>query len=101
MKPEGKEPSIVIVIRGRVDRADIPRLCEDARSRLCASSGDVVLCDVAALSDPDVVVVDALARLQLTVRRLGRELEIRGASKELQELLALSGLSDVLPIEGG
>ncbi len=53
--------------------------------------------DVAALVDPDIDTVGALARLQLAARRLGRSIRLRHASRELQELLSFAGLSDVLP----
>lgn len=49
------------------------------------------------VTEPDVGTVDALARLQLAARRLGRSIRLRQASDELQELLSLAGLSDVLP----
>jgi hypothetical protein len=42
-----------------------------------------------------------LARLQLTGRRLGRQVRLRHACGELQDLLALMGLRDVLLLCGG
>ena len=45
---------------------------------------------------PDACAVDALARLQLEARRRGATVCVRGASSELQELLAFCGLSFVL-----
>jgi hypothetical protein len=59
-----------------------------------------IVCDVGALA-PDAGAVDALARLQLTARRLGLEIRLRHASGELQELLAFVGLRDVLRVEAG
>ncbi|HEX9416270.1 MAG TPA: hypothetical protein VF895_06140 [Gaiellaceae bacterium] len=58
----------------------------------------MIVCDVQALS-PDLVAVDALARLQLSVRRLGQEIRLRHASAELRDLLNLVGLRDVLRVE--
>ncbi len=54
-------------------------------------------CDVGGVTEPDMGTVDALARLQLAARRLGCSIRLRHASRELQELLSLAGLSDVLP----
>ena len=54
--------------------------------------------DVSAFA-PDLVSIDTLARLRLRVRRLGRPLELRGASDELRELVAFVGLRDVLALE--
>ena len=59
-----------------------------------------IVCDVGALA-PDAAAVDALARLQLSARRLGHEILLRDASTELQELLEFVGLHDVLRIEPG
>lgn len=55
------------------------------------------MCDVSALTDPDAVAVEALARLQLTARRLGRRILILGAGPALEGLLELTGLREVLP----
>jgi anti-anti-sigma regulatory factor len=59
-----------------------------------------IVCDVSAL-DPDAVAIDALARLHLSSRRVGCELRLRHASRELQELLAFVGLDEVLSLEAG
>jgi hypothetical protein len=59
-----------------------------------------IVCDVGSLP-PDVAAIDALARLQLTARRLGLEIKLRQASSELQDLLAFAGLRDVLGLEPG
>ncbi len=43
--------------------------------------------------------VDVLARLQLGARRCGLRIALRGAPRELLELVALMGLVEVLPEE--
>ena len=65
---------------------------------LLARGGGSIVCDVAALAEPDLGTVDALARLQLTVRRLGGAIRLIGATERLDELLALTGLREVLPL---
>ena len=45
---------------------------------------------------PDLVVVDELARLQLSARRHGCSIRVRDASEELLDLLHLCGLAAVL-----
>jgi ABC-type transporter Mla MlaB component len=87
----------VFVLGGRIARADIPALCERARASLEGSDVGAVVFDVAGLVDPDAVTVDALARLQLTAQRLGGRLRLRHAFGELQDLIALMGLTDALP----
>jgi hypothetical protein len=56
--------------------------------------------DAATLAGrPNVVTIDALARLQLALRPHGLEILLRGAPEELVELIELVGLSDVLRVE--
>lgn len=88
-------------MNGRIERADIPALCARVQVLLTLRAADRLVCDVGAIVAPDAVTVDALARLQLTARRLGREVRIRHASHELEDLLALMGLSDVVPLSDG
>ena len=78
----------------------IGALCERARAVLENSDARLVDCDVRALVEPDATTVDALARLQLTARRLGKRIRFRHACGEMQELVALMGLCDVLPGAG-
>ena len=65
---------------------------------LADSDAPLVICDVGALADPGMPAVEALARVQLTAHRLGLEVSLRHASRELRELLDLVGLSDVLRV---
>jgi ABC-type transporter Mla MlaB component len=87
-----------VVVGGPIARADVPGLCRRVGPLLEGCDAALVVCDVSACVDPDAVMVDALARLQLTARRLGRQIRLRHAPGELQELLALVGLCDVLPL---
>ena len=82
-----------------ITRADVPAACELLRSLVGARDPDLVICDVSDL-EPDLVAVEALARLQLTARRLGCGLRLRGPSRALEQMLAFCGLCDALPIEG-
>ncbi len=93
--------TIVLVISGPIVRADVPGLCGRVRAALNRTHAELVVCDVSALADPDAVTVDALARLQLTARRLGRHVRLRHACGELRDLIALMGLHDVVPLYGG
>jgi len=76
-------------------RGDLATLCGRAAALLEASPGTVVICNVSALP-PDAVAIDALARLQLTVRRARCWLLLEGARAELVGLIVLFGLSKVL-----
>jgi hypothetical protein len=88
------------LLRPPLDRDGIPELC-DQLSRLIACTGAVVvICDVDAFAEPDVVLVDTLARLQLTARRLGASIQLARASPRLQILLALIGLGHAVPLAG-
>jgi hypothetical protein len=59
----------------------------------------VIVYDAGAISSPDAATVDRLARLQLYARRMGVTIELRNARRELVDLLALLGLTEVLPVE--
>ena len=91
----------VLELRGAITRSDIHALCARVQALLEQRDAEVVVCDVAAVSAPDCGTVDALARMQLTAKRLGGELRVRGASDELHELLAMAGLCDVVGVCGG
>ena len=93
--------AITIQVGGRLTRAGIPSLCADLAARLSGRTAGVVTCDVTAATRPDVVVAEALARLRLTARRHGWRLEISGAGPDLLAVLALLGLTTVLPQTGG
>ena len=82
-------------VRGPIDRADLPGLCDRVCALLTREPASVALCDVAGVP-ADAVTVDALARLQLAARRLGCEVRLRNASDELLALVELMGLSNVL-----
>jgi ABC-type transporter Mla MlaB component len=79
--------------------ADVPALCDRAE-RLLKEGHDAELeCDVAAVQDPDLATVEALARVELTAVRLGGGISLSGASVELLELLAFCGLPIELALE--
>jgi ABC-type transporter Mla MlaB component len=90
--------TIVLVFDGHVDRADVPSLCGRVTAQLEGSGAEVALCDVGALA-ADAAAVDVLARIRLAARRLGREVRLRDASDELRQLLAFTGLAEVLGLE--
>ncbi len=54
--------------------------------------------DVSQLT-ADAGTIDALARLQLSARRLGRHIQLEGSSDDLRDLIAFVGLADVLRVE--
>ncbi|MEU1789289.1 STAS domain-containing protein [Streptomyces sparsogenes] len=94
----GAGAPVVLVLGRAVRRTEVPGLC--ARLRELASrgaEGGPVVVDVSAVCAPDLAVLEALARLRLTARRLGRRIRLRGASGELRALLARAGLDAVLP----
>ena len=85
-----------IVVCGPVQPEDVAALCNLGRALIEAGQidGDLV-CDVGAVTSPDAVALDAVARLLLTTRRSGRRLVLLQASTELRELLDLVGLGDL------
>jgi len=101
LRPPPGPRTVVMVVGGPIASASVPELCEHVRTLLATRGADVVTCDVAAVAPADATAVDALARLQLTARRLGRSIRLRNAPDDLRELLALTGLSDELPLCAG
>jgi ABC-type transporter Mla MlaB component len=85
-----------LVVRGPIMLEDVPVLCRRASELLESSRAELMICDVGAVVDPDATTVEALARLQLTVLRLGSRVRFRYPCRELQELVAFMGLRDVL-----
>ena len=58
----------------------------------------IVVVDVSGLAEPDALTLEALVRLQLIARRLGTSIRLHNPCAELVDLLALVGLSEVLPV---
>lgn len=96
--PQRGSRTIVVSIDGEFAGTDGPALCTRVRHVLEASGVDVAIIDVTELTEPELGAVDALARVLLTARRLGRDVRFRHASRELQKLLALVGLEGVVPL---
>jgi ABC-type transporter Mla MlaB component len=92
--------TIVFQIEGPIARTDLPGLCERVCGLFERSGADIAHCRVSGV-EPDAVVVDALARLQLAAQRHRCQVRLRDASPELRELVAFMGLNDVLPDEPG
>ncbi|MBL1098659.1 STAS domain-containing protein [Streptomyces coffeae] len=94
--PVPPRPPALLVLDGPVGRAEVPLLCERLGELTHGSAPGPVTVDVGAVGRPDLAVVEALARLRLTARRLGRGMRLRNAGGELRELLAWAGLEDTL-----
>jgi ABC-type transporter Mla MlaB component len=91
----------VLVIRAPIAPADVVGLCDRLRRIVAAGEAPVIACDVRDLVRPDALTVHALARLQLTARRLGRRVCLRHAPPALRDLLSFAGLAEALPLAGG
>lgn len=85
--------AVLVADRPLEDR-DVRALCARLRALARAAGGGEVVCDVGALA-PDARSVDALARLQLTARRLGCPIRLRHVSRELGGLLSFLGLAEL------
>ena len=75
-----------------VGLADVPALCDRAERLLREGLATTLECDVAEVQAPDLGAVEALTRVDLTAKRLGAGIRLRGASVGLLELLAFCGL---------
>jgi hypothetical protein len=102
MSDRGSQPPVgplpeMLVMPSAPSRADIESMRDDVRE-LSGCVGDP-LCDVGDVTEPDADTIDALARLQLLAVRAGVRFRFSSACEELRDLLALTGLADVLPCE--
>jgi ABC-type transporter Mla MlaB component len=97
MHPPGPPRVLHLDLDGPMDRAEAAALCARVRAMLEGGPAEIIVCDAAALTDPDLGTVDALARLQLTARRLRSQIALCHASPELEDLLGLVGLGGVVP----
>jgi ABC-type transporter Mla MlaB component len=88
--------TIEFVVRGPIERSDLPGLYARICRLLLGRRARRALCDVSEIA-ADAVAADALARLALAARRLGCEISLRGSSRQLRELLAFMGLAEALP----
>jgi ABC-type transporter Mla MlaB component len=88
--------AILLVIGGRIARADAVPLGDQARELLDGSRASLAICDVGMLDQPGGAAVDLLCRIRLLTRRMAMRLEIRAPSRDLSELLFLTGLCDVV-----
>jgi anti-anti-sigma regulatory factor len=88
--------TIRVVVGPHLGRDDVHALAEELISRLRAGDVAEVQVDVSDVVTPDLVYVDALARLQLYACRHGCRVRLIGPCPRLLELLALTGLCDVL-----
>lgn len=86
--------SPVLQIRAPLRREDLRGLYTRACRQFGTLRGGVLTVDVTGVAS-DAVAVDALARLQLAARRNGWRIALRGADRELSELIVLIGLTGV------
>jgi len=86
-------------VAGRLGPDRVAELC--ARVRFAAESrpDDTLHCNVERLDAADIACLDALARMALAARRLGRSLELDGVRPDLRMLIAFAGLVEVLRCE--
>ena len=91
--PPSRDSGVTLAGRIGPDEADALVTCVCAR--VAAGESGPLACDVAGVEDPDMGTVDALARMALAARRLGRTVALRHARPDLLELLVIAGLGDL------
>jgi len=85
---------LAFAIHGPILRSDLSGLCERVCKLLAEAESGVIACDVRSV-EPDAVTVEALARLQLAIRRRGCRVRLVHASDGLRRLVGFMGLMDV------
>jgi ABC-type transporter Mla MlaB component len=86
---------LLFELRDPLRRSDLPDIYARACAQLAAGRHGLLEVDVARVRT-DAVAVDAIGRLALAARRHNCPVRLRGAGEALYDLLALSGLRDVL-----
>jgi hypothetical protein len=87
---------VVVRLSAPISSPEAAALCAAIRQRLATGTSRVVVCHV--LGPVDLSVVGVVARMQLMSRRLRTPLQVRTWSPHLSELLALTGLDEVVPV---
>lgn len=96
-RPSGEMLPEMLVMPSAPSRGDVEAMRDDVRE-LAGCEGNP-MCDVGGIAAPDADTIDALSRLQLEALRVGVRFRFSRACEELRDLLALTGLADVLPCE--
>ena len=89
----------LLSVGGRLGPDRVTELCARVRSAVERCPDDPLHCNVERLDATDIASLDALARMALTARRLGRGLELDGARADLRMLITFAGLVEVLRCE--
>lgn len=102
MSDRGNRPPVgplpeMLVMPSAPSRGDVESMRDDVRE-LAGCEGDP-MCDVGGVAEPDADTIEVLARLQLLALRVGVRFRFSSACEELRDLLALTGLADVLPCD--
>lgn len=98
--PPALPPAVLVLGRPPGTRAEVERLCERLCEVVRRSAPGPVTVDVGGAHRPGLAMVETLARLRLTARRLGREIRLRNTGGELAGVLARAGLDGVLTAPG-
>ncbi|HET9346003.1 MAG TPA: STAS domain-containing protein [Candidatus Limnocylindrales bacterium] len=83
-------------VAGRLGPDRVAELCTRLRFAADAHPHEPLHLGTERIDDPDIGTVEALARVALEARRLGRRLDLDGAPPDLRELIAFAGFADVL-----
>lgn len=93
--------TILVVLAGSIARSDARRLAERVQALLEDQPASTLICDVAGILRSDALVVDALCRIRVMALRHGCRVTIQDPPRELEELLYLTGLTNVLRANEG
>ena len=95
-----RDATLEVVVTPPLTPAAVADLCGRVRALIEAHGARLIVCDVGTVTHPDAGTIEALARAQLTARRLGAQVRLRAPCDRLRDLLAFVGMADVLPSSG-
>ncbi len=90
-----ERPARELVIRGPLERSDLPGLYRRVCAALEGCRGGLLICDLGGVY-AEAVAIEALARLALRARQHRCQVELRGCTEELDALIELVGLQETL-----
>jgi anti-anti-sigma regulatory factor len=96
---ESEPSAILVTVPGSLRLADVDEFCDGVRAHLERTGAARALVDASSITKPGIAAFEALARVRLVARRLGRDCVICAPTPQLTGMLTLLGLDSVFDID--
>jgi len=95
VEPDAPRQLVVVIGRATAFTA-VDALCARVHAAILQAGVRTVVCDVSALTDPDELALETVARVQLTSKRAHASMRLVGVGPRLADLLAAAGFADAV-----